>query len=156
MGNYNRLEAVKYAQKWALGANPKFYHFEGIGGDCTNFISQCLLAGGGAMVYNKANGWYYISSENRSPSWTSVESLASFLLRQTDKGIVGRKSDLSSLREGDLIQLRQNPYRFNHSLIISRISNGQIYVCAHSFDALDRKFSSYSYLEAVGLKIEIL
>ena len=53
---YNRQKAIEYARKWALLANPDYYHFGGIGGDCTNYISQCLLAGGGKMNFDKING----------------------------------------------------------------------------------------------------
>lgn len=74
-----------------------------------------------------------------------------------DKSRIGPFASISSiekLKEGDIIQLRQNPIRFNHSLIISKIENGQIYVCAHSQNALDRPLESYPYFEAVGLHIE--
>ena len=39
---YNRARAVEYAQRWALSRNPLFYDFTGGGGNCTNFVSQCL------------------------------------------------------------------------------------------------------------------
>ena len=48
---YNRDAAVAYAEKWALSRNPAFYNFSGIGGDCTNFASQCIYAGSGVMSY---------------------------------------------------------------------------------------------------------
>ena len=143
---YNRAAAVEYARKWALSYNPAYYHFGGIGGDCTNFISQCLFAGGQKMNY-AANGWFYINAERRSPSWAGVNELNAFLLSDHT---VGPKAELSSLRMlevGDIIQLRQNPTRFNHSLIISRITQSEIYVCAHSNDALDRPLSTYQYFE---------
>lgn len=152
MKTYNRAAAAAYAQQFALHPNPKFYHFGGIGGDCTNFISQCLLAGGGVMQYT-ANGWYYNSSFDRSPSWTSVDALQRFLL---DGKVGGPKATIVSLDKveiGDLIQLRQNHTHFNHTVIVSRIRDGEIYVCAHSNDALDRKLSSYSYFEALPLHI---
>ena len=38
---YNRRAAVAYAHKWAYSRNPAFYDFSEIGGDCTNFASQC-------------------------------------------------------------------------------------------------------------------
>ena len=41
---YNRQSAVEYARRWALGRNPAYYDFEGIGGDCTSFVSQCLYS----------------------------------------------------------------------------------------------------------------
>lgn len=46
---YNREAAVKYAVEWAYRRNQEYYDFEQIGGDCTNFVSQCILAGTGVM-----------------------------------------------------------------------------------------------------------
>ena len=40
---YEREKAVQYAKKWAYGRNPEYFNFDPIGGDCTNFISQCIL-----------------------------------------------------------------------------------------------------------------
>ena len=149
---YNRLLAVRYAQKWALGANPEYYHFGGIGGDCTNFISQCLFAGGGEMVKGESE-WFYYSKDNRSPSWTSVEALGVFLTDDR-QSLFASKREVKDLDEGDIIQLRQNPLRFNHSLIISKKQNGQIYVCAHSNDALDKNLNDYFAYEMIGFHIE--
>ena len=42
---YDRRLAVNYAKKWALSRNPKYYDYDNLGGDCTNFISQCIYAG---------------------------------------------------------------------------------------------------------------
>lgn len=151
--NYKRDEAVSYARKWALSSNPNFYHFGGIGGDCTNFVSQCLLAGGAKMNFSY-NGWFYINSYNRSPSWTAVNSFQNFLFRDKEIGPFGKIEKLESLEIGDLIFLQQNPIRFNHSLIISKIEGKEIYVCAHSDDSLDRPLSSYKFLKTQGFHIE--
>ena len=40
--DYDRAAAVLYAHRWAYGRNPAFYDYEELGGDCTNFASQCL------------------------------------------------------------------------------------------------------------------
>ena len=48
---YDREAAVEYANKWAYGRNPRFYDFSQLGGDCTNFASQCIYAGSGIMNY---------------------------------------------------------------------------------------------------------
>lgn len=45
MNLYNRQKAVDYAHTWKNRRNSQFYDFENLGGDCTNFISQCLLYG---------------------------------------------------------------------------------------------------------------
>ena len=152
---YDRVKAADYAQKFALKPNPQYYYFGGIGGDCTNFISQCLLAGGGVMNYDYINGWFYISQNDRSPSWTSVSYLQKYLLRKENTvGPLASIGEIQNLQVGDLIQLQQNQMYFTHTLFISRIVDGQIYVCAHSDSALDRPFSSYYYNQALGLHIE--
>ena len=43
---YNREAAVRYANTWWDSRNPAFPSFDV---DCTNYISQCLLAGGAPM-----------------------------------------------------------------------------------------------------------
>ena len=48
---YVRERAVMYARKYALVRNPLFYSFAGIGGNCTNFVSQCVLAGSCVMNF---------------------------------------------------------------------------------------------------------
>ena len=79
---YDRLRAVIYAHQWAYGRNPQFYDYEEIGGDCANFASQCIYAGTGVMNYTPTYGWYYINSNDKSPSWTGVEYLRDFLTRE--------------------------------------------------------------------------
>ncbi len=48
---YHRNDALLYAKKWALDRNPRYLDFENMGGDCTNFASQCIYAGSGVMNY---------------------------------------------------------------------------------------------------------
>ena len=43
---YNAQKAVNYASKWAYDRNPKYHDYSDEGGDCANFVSQCLIAGG--------------------------------------------------------------------------------------------------------------
>ena len=69
---YDRERAVEYAKRWALSRNPLFFDFTGGGGNCTNFVSQSLLAGSLVMDPTEVFGWYYENVENRSPSWTGV------------------------------------------------------------------------------------
>ena len=153
MLEYNRKLAVEYARKWALDKNPNYFHFEGIGGDCTNFISQCLLAGGGKMNYDKYYGWFYINKDNRSPSWTSVKYFQRFLLSNKLPGFHAKIMPIDKLELGDVIQIRQNPNEFNHTVIISKITSREIYVCAHSYNTLDKPLSSYKALELKGIHI---
>lgn len=80
---YDRDAAVNYARKWAMDRNPAYYDFEEIGGDCTNFASQCIFAGARIMNYTPTMGWYYRSSYDRTPSWSGVRYLYEFLTNNT-------------------------------------------------------------------------
>ena len=75
--NYDRGRALAYAKRWARGRNPLFYNFTGIGGDCTNFVSQCVLAGCCAENFTPDFGWYYRSPEDRAPAFTGVRRVRS-------------------------------------------------------------------------------
>jgi hypothetical protein len=143
---YNREEALRYAEKWALDRNPKYYNFDGIGGDCTNFISQCIFAGAKVMNFTGNTGWYYNSLNDRAPAWSGVEELFRFL---TENRGVGPRGNVVSKEEaiaGDIIQL-ENGGRFYHSLFIMSV-NPVILVSAHTFDALNRPLFSYNYNSA--------
>ena len=77
---YNRENAVTYAKRWALSRNPLFTDYTRLGGNCTNFVSQAILAGSCAMDYSSPFGWYYASDGDRAPAWTGVEFLYNFLV----------------------------------------------------------------------------
>ena len=43
---YNADEAIKYSNKYWKHYNHRYYNYSRVGGDCCNFVSQCLSAGG--------------------------------------------------------------------------------------------------------------
>lgn len=146
---YDRNRAVAYAHQWALTRNPSYYNFDGIGGDCTNFISQCIYAGGGVMNYTKDTGWYYISLQNRAAAWTGVEYLHRFLVRNTGAGPYGEELPLTQAQPGDIVQLSFDGVTFGHSLLVTQTgavpSPMNILISTHTFDADNRLLGSYSY-----------
>ena len=104
--NYDRRAVVRYAHRWAYGRNPAFYDYEEVGGDCTNFASQCVFAGSGVMNFTPDLGWYYIDANQKAPAWTGVEFFWNFMTRrEISQGPVGVECDLADLRPGDLVQL---------------------------------------------------
>lgn len=141
---YIRERAVEYARKYALTRNPLFPTFAGIGGNCTNFVSQCVLAGSCVMNFTPVFGWYYLSLNRRSASWAGVDFFYDFMTQNTEVGPYGTEIGLEDAKIGDVIQL-SNGQNYYHSLIISEIADGEIYICANSNDALDRPLSSYEY-----------
>ncbi len=164
---YNRERAVNYAETWALRRNPLFLNFAGRGGDCTNFTSQCLLAGSCTMDYTPDFGWYYISTENRAPAWTSVAFFYDFLTAQSlfaaeNSGIgpFGHEARAAELEVGDFIQLADAEGDYYHTLIITGFEPNDILICAHTDDALNRRLSTYNYtslrfIHIDGVRIEV-
>ena len=150
---YDRGAAVDYARRWALSRNPAFYDFSDIGGDCTNFVSQCIYAGAGVMNYTKDTGWYYISSSDRTPSWTGVEYLYDFLINNNSVGPYAIEVPQYEADIGDVIQLGRADGDFYHSLLIVS-TYPMILVASHSYDALDRPLYSYNYYTARFLHID--
>lgn len=149
---YDRNMAVEYAEKWAFEYNPAYYSFDEIGGDCTNFVSQCLYAGCGVMNYTPDIGWYYISPDDRSAAWTGVEYLYRFLTTNQGPGPFGKELPLVFADIGDVIQLSFDGELYSHTVIITKIllyANPQnILIASHSFDSFDRPLSTYSYKQA--------
>lgn len=149
---YDRAAAVAYAHKWAYGRNPAFYDYEEIGGDCTNFASQCLYAGTGVMNYTPVYGWYYINANNKAPAWTGVEYFHNFIVRnKINPGPFGEISSLEQVEAGDFVQLRfRGRDIYGHTPIIVAIGEPRtldtVLVAAHTYDADYRPLSSY-YVE---------
>ena len=150
---YDRFAAVMYAHIWAYGRNPRYYDYERIGGDCTNFASQCLYAGSGIMNYTPEYGWYYIDANLKAPAWTGVPYLHQFLTRSNASvGPIGRECGIEEVQPGDIVQLRFSGDAFQHSPVVVRANRPRtpedILVAAHSYDADNHPLSTYEY-EAV-------
>lgn len=156
---YDRAAAVAYAHRWAFGRNPAFYNFQDLGGDCTNFASQCLYAGSGVMNFTPIFGWYYRSLNDRSPSWTGVVYFYDFLLRSEESpGPVGRQVPLSDCRPGDFVQFDFTGSVYGHTPVIVEMGNPptleNTLVAAHTNDADYRPLSSYTFLNLRCLHIQ--
>ncbi|MBQ9266824.1 MAG: amidase domain-containing protein [Clostridia bacterium] len=149
---YNREAAVSYARKWALSRNPAYYNYDYLGGDCTNFVSQCLYAGIPQMNYREY-GWYYENANRKSPSWTGVKYLYEFLIANQYEGPRGREIAREELEIGDVIQLSFGSGIYGHCLIVTEIQGDEILICAHTVDSKDRPLRTYSYEKARYLKI---
>ena len=146
---YNRALALAYARRWALSRNPAYYDFADVGGDCTSFVSQCIYAGCGVMNYTPTYGWYYISRNDKSPSWSGVNYFYDFITTNEGTGPYGTETTIDNLLPGDVIQLGTAGGRFYHTLLLIAIRRvrGRLryYIASHNNDAYMRPLSSYSY-----------
>lgn len=155
---YNRAAAISYADKWALGRNPAYYDFEYIGGDCTNYISQCIFAGAGVMNYTPITGWYYNSLLSRAPAWSGVEYLYNFLTGNKGPGPYGRKVPMEQAVPGDICQLLFTGTVYGHTPFIVWTGEPKIpeniLIDAHTNDSKNRPLSTYSYKEIRFIHID--
>ncbi|MGI5997285.1 MAG: amidase domain-containing protein [Lutispora sp.] len=148
---YNRTQAVEYARTYALSPNPSFKYFnvyETLGGDCTNFISQCLLAGGAPMTYTGEHAWWYNKSgtsdtadDRWSVSWAVAHSLYWTLKVNNEantNGVKGQEvSNVSTLELGDLIFYENQGGIIFHSTIVTGFSPIATLVSQHTYEARD-------------------
>ncbi len=144
---YNRSGAVQYAVNHAdTGTyNRNYFNFGDSGGDCTNFISQCLHEGGGISEHvgtaYSDTCWYYTTSTNRSSSWTGATQFNRYIKSSVSK-INKTMVTFDTIDKGDIIQLGEtsSPY---HSLIVTGIAMGganyrtDLLICCHTTDRLN-------------------
>ena len=143
---YDRNSALAYAKKWALARNPKYYNFDPVGGDCTNFVSQCLFAGSKKMNYY---GWHYNNGYDKSPFWSGVEFLYNFLIKNNGYGPRGIVTTSDIIKFGDIAQLSFDGNHFEHNLFIVDVgtdnSLNNISVATHTFDTFGKAISDYNF-----------
>jgi len=156
---YHRDAAIEYAHRWAFGRNPRYGDFSEMGGDCSNFISQCLIAGGAVMNETRDTGWYYHSMDSRAAGWSAVPYLYRFLTTNRGRGPFGHETALGEIEPGDIVQLKFAGHEdYSHSLLAVAAGTPpapwNILIAAHSFDCDDRPLNTYSYVSARGIRID--
>ncbi len=157
-GNYNRSKAVEYAERWWNGENPKFKAFEL---NCTNFVSQCLWAGGAPMKpsSDRAKGWWYRFEQpvNWSFSWSVAHSLR-WYLPSSHSGLRAREVSIADeLQAGDVICYDfSGDGRWQHNaIVVTHDANGMPLVNAHTSNSRHRYWDyrdSYAWTERTVYK----
>ncbi|KZO01125.1 amidase domain-containing protein [Pseudobacillus badius] len=138
---YDRLKAVQYAERWWNSYNPAYRQFSV---DCTNYISQCLHAGGAPMTGypDRSRGWW-VRSNNWSYSWTVAHAFRWFLSSSKSGMQTCEVSEPERLQPGDVICYDfQGDGRFDHSTIVTaKDSRGMPLVNAHTTNSRMRYWS---------------
>ena len=102
---YNNSNAVNYAYKWTdnyknLRNTSQYGYYSVSANDCTNFVSQCLKAGGmknRSGLYTSKNAWYY-NDTKPSHTWGGAQNFYNHW-----KSRAGVASSVSYLRGGDVV-----------------------------------------------------
>ena len=136
---YDRVQALQYAALWWSSFNPLFRAFQD---DCTNFISQCLWAGGMPMEVTdrRDKGWWYLGpNEQWSYSWAVAHSLRWYL----DTSGRGQKLETATQLElGDVISYDWNgDDTWNHNtMVVGYDPDGEPLVAAHTVPSWGRQW----------------
>lgn len=158
--SYNRDAAVTYAKNNYDSYSSNYPDMRNLGGDCANFVSQCLFKGGKAMsgdwyVYKKNN--VYLKPSNTTqldyswrladPSpWISAKEFNSYWKKNsntnyeytTEKYVSDHATIYSkTIRSGDVVQFKKKVgfwYQAYHTMIIVGYdaSNKDFILAGHS------------------------
>lgn len=149
MTSYQRDQAVAYALRYGIDPNPEYVYI--VDNDCTNFISQCLRAGGARNHYHGTHPWWYADG-GMSGSW-SVAAMLYWYIRvstENNQGITAETFYQSTdgplplqitdtIVLGDLIQYKDGEGQIRHSTIITGFSSrdGEPLVTQHTRNAVN-------------------
>ena len=141
--SYNRDNAIAYGDKYCINYNlAKYNSYKGRGGDCANFVSQCLYAGG----FPQDSEWY-----RHSVAWINVmKQIAHFKEYGT----------FLNANNGNL--LKGNPIYFDwngdgvydHATIcVGRNSNGVAILDSHTKDLYHATWTNWSFRRAATIQL---
>lgn len=138
-GTYNATKAVAYAKQYAKVPNLEYTFFVS-GGDCTNFASQVLKAGG--KIPNATWKPYTVP-------WINANSFVSLFRGQNeqDVGWTGNRGNSYNTKVGDIIAIDYaSDGDYNHLMIVTgkgytSTYGTVLYYSAHTEPRLDENFN---------------
>ncbi len=154
---YDREAAVAYARQHVDERNGEWHDYSGEGGNCQNFVSQCLLAGGVPMDTQGDARWKWYgealsdTSEEAgcTLSWINVDYFYAYARDNSGFGLQAQvDADFTTGQKGDLIMMG-TPEDWNHMVIISEVvkdENGRTIdymICSNTSDVKDFPASAY-------------
>ena len=162
---YNRQKAVDYAREWYDDRNNEFYSYSDLSGDCTNFTSQCLYAGGIPMdsdwhsirteknifkrIFQKPWNWFKNNGYYEwdiSRAWQTVSAQYEYIKENYCGGkeiIITSPDEIEAAIANNLIQAGDLLYfkagtALHHSVIITQVTNNMIYYAGHTNSCFDK------------------
>jgi hypothetical protein len=126
--SYDRSAAISYAKKYWQNYNPKYANYKDQGGDCANFVSQCMIAGG-------------FSFSSCSVSWRDshgclprVRDLKSCL---EQKGWKHSSSKPAAFKAGYPMFAKSH----SHAMLATTVDGSTVKFAAHTTNYYDHKLS---------------
>ncbi len=168
---YDRDAAVAYAMEWvdpqSVIRNDAWGLYDEYGGNCNNYISQCLYAGGIPMDSDGADQWkWYGDSVNtrqtasgRSGSWAGVAEFYDYAESNDGYGLTAdTTANIYSGQAGDILQYGVDG-EWNHSVIITDVVTGEdgsvkdYLINSNTTDRINYPASAYAYSDLRLIRI---
>ncbi len=140
---YNYAAMAAYAEKYWRNYNPAYRSYNSAGGDCTNFISQALKAGGWKDEPGTDSDYrkWWSNSSSQSISWVGANEWSWFALNSK------RTTNLANvyqLEVGDILQMDfEGDGSKDHSMITTYKSRAGVpYMTYHSTNTYRKSVAS--------------
>ena len=163
---YDRQAAVAYSDLYYHERNKEWYNFTDEGGNCQNYASQSMYAGGIPMDFLGEEQWKcFIEDpdfdpeineaevkEGRSASWVHVGSFYSYAFNNSGYGMICDPDvNIYYAEPGDLILVGNGEVA--HTVIVSKVVDGHILVNSNSIDMKDYPIEAFTYTTVKLVKI---
>ena len=139
---YNVSNAIAYADEYCINYNSAYNSYKGRGGDCANFVSQCLYAGG----FKQDSEWY-----KHSVAWINVmKQIAHFKAYGTFLNATN-----SNLIKGNPIYFDWNgDSTYDHATIcVGRNNSGIAILDSHTKDLYHATWTNWSFRKAATIQL---
>ena len=156
---YDRQAAEAYMRQYDHQRSGAWYAYDDVGGNCMNFGSQVLLAGGIPMDDKGSNKWYWYGQNTLDLSWINVGKFYSYARDNRGYGLVAdTEANYYTGDVGDILILGQDGGH-NHTTVISGIvrdAAGQTVdylLCSNTTNYTDFPAGAYYYTSHRLIKI---
>lgn len=140
--SYNRTAAIAYADKYCKSYNKSYNSYKGKGGDCANFVSQCLFAGGmptDSVWYKHSVAWI-----NCTAQIAHFKSFGTFLSANNDNILAGNPIWFDWNGDGT----------YDHATIcVGRNSSGVAILDSHTSDLYHSTWNHWSFKKAATIQL---
>lgn len=163
---YNPDACVAYADSYvyhgaAGGRNYENYYngaytnFNPYGGDCANYTSQSINAGGMPQVSCNTygtSGWFYVNSGNRSATWTGAPQLRTWMANNRGQVVNGPADSQVFKGSPCFYDWANGGASYDHATIcVGTNSAGRAIINSHNYDYYHYVFNYGGYVSTVQL-----
>ena len=158
---YDRQAAREYMLSWVGKRSPSFMAYDDLGGNCMNFGSQVLLAGGIPMDESGGyeTGWYWYSANSTTLPWVNVGWFLDYAALPREHGLVAVVgAPYFSGEPGDIITMGVEEPANHTTVILDTIQDADgtvvdYLLCSNTADLRNFPASAYYYTNRQLTKI---